>query len=80
MFVLLGKTRVNRALEGSKNALKTRLFRDPHFGGILDDLGLDLPGKTRCFLHAHANIPGFLRVLGDPGSIWGSVLEPIFVK
>ena len=77
MLILLGKTRVNRALEGSQKASKKGVFLDPHFGTIWDDLGVDLHGKTRCFLHAHAKIPGFLRVLGDHGSIFGSVLGSI---
>ena len=51
---LLDKTRVNRALEASQKASKTRNFQGPHFGIILDDRRLDLPGKTRVFLHAHA--------------------------
>ena len=82
MLILLGKTRVNRVLEGSQKASKKGVFWDPHFGDMLDDLGLDLPGKTRCFLHAYAELPGFLRVLGDPGSIlgsfFGSIVGPYF--
>ena len=54
MLILLGKTRVNRVLEGSQKASKKGVFWDPHFGTIWDDLGVDLHGKTRCFLHAHA--------------------------
>ena len=50
----LDKTRVNRALEASQKASKTRHFQGPHLGIILDDRRLDLPGKTRVFLHAHA--------------------------
>ena len=77
MVISLGKNRVNRVLEGSQKASKKGVFWDPHFGTIWDDLGVDLHGKTRCFLHAHAKIPGFLRVLGDPGSILGVILGSI---
>ena len=47
------------------------------FGAILDDLGVDLPGKTRVNLHMHAILPGFLRVVDDHGSIVGSILGSI---
>ena len=34
MLTLLGKTRVNRVLEGSQKASKKGVFWDPHFGTI----------------------------------------------
>ena len=43
----------------------------------MDDLGVDLPGKTRVNLHMHAILPGFLRVLDGHGSILGPILGSI---
>ena len=62
MLILPGKNRVKRASGGSKSAPKIAHLLDPLLGTFWTILGVDLPGKTRCFLHADVKNPGFFAI------------------